>query len=141
MIPSKRNHLKLLYRLKTYFLKSLGSIRGKENSLETRRALKSAVTQALTAHNELPVPPPRPALQLPAGPAVLHLPAGPAVLQLPAGPAARPLSAGNAGMAAGGSTQKAAAAVGIPMPEKLRRVTVGQGDGGGEMRQRRETVL
>lgn len=132
MIPSKRNHLKLLYRLKTYFLKSLGSIRGKENSLETRRALKSAVTQALTAHNELPVPPPRPALQLPAGPAVL---------QLPAGPAARPLSAGNAGMAAGGSTQKAAAAVGIPMPEKLRRVTVGQGDGGGEMRQRRETVL
>lgn len=132
MIPSKRNHLKLLYRLKTYFLKSLGSIRGKENSLETRRALKSAVTQALTAHNELPVPPPRPALQLPAGPAVL---------QLPAGPAARPLSAGNAGMAAGGSTQKAAAAVGSPMPEKLWRVTVGQGDGGGEMRQRRETVL
>lgn len=110
----------------------MGSIRGKENSLETRRALKSAVTQALIVRNELPVPPPRPALQLPAGPAVL---------QLPAGPAARPLSAGNAGMAAGGSRQEAAAAVRISMPEKLLRVTVGQGDGGGEMRRRRETVL
>lgn len=60
----------------------------------------------------------------PPPPPVLQLPAGLAALQLPACRAARPLSAGNAGMAAGGSREA--------FTEKLLRVTVGPGDGGGK---------